>query len=292
MTYEKPKNVTYTQMAIFIDEHAYDENPTTELNNLIFEYIYHLVEMLAYKAKFFSRYSYYDEFAIYVASSVYMRLRNPRQFQYDANGNPKLKRVKSILNYIKTILYPKKVDFEQEQYDQTFSNSDAIPIDSDIGIQYSFADSLIDSLDDITKVNFNVCLGQICDTIKSYIYDLPFKKDKVITLNIYLSCLLSFLSSITLKTSELVRIKNFKLEQHRNYDLEGLLENNFTQDDVILYHLSDQYRQYIFILTKKIKHIIANDLSIILNDQVMSQSVMKSIMINDIIDKGINQGEE
>ena len=105
MIYQKPKDVTYTQMAMFIDKHAYDENSTNELNNLIFEYIYHLVEMLAYKAKFFNRYSYYDDFAIYVASSVYLRLKNPKQFEYDNNGNPKLKRVKSILNYIKTILY-------------------------------------------------------------------------------------------------------------------------------------------------------------------------------------------
>lgn len=292
MIYQKPKDVTYTQMAIFIDEHAYDENSSDEQNNLIFEYIYHIVEMLAYKAKFFNKYSYYDDFAIYVASAVYLRLKNPRQFEYDKNGNPKLKRVKSILNYIKTILYPKKVDFEQEQYDQTFSKSDAIPFDSDIGIRYSFADSLIDSLDDITKVNFNICLGQICDTIKSYIYNLPFKNDKVMILNLYISCLLSFLSSITPKNSDLERIRNFKLEQHRNYNLQDLLENNFSEDDVILYHLDDIYRQYIFVLTKKIKHIIANDLSMILNDQVMSQSAMKSILINDIIDKGINQGEE
>jgi len=30
MIYIKPKNVTYTQMAIFIDEHAYDEDASNE----------------------------------------------------------------------------------------------------------------------------------------------------------------------------------------------------------------------------------------------------------------------
>ena len=62
------------------------------------------------------------------------------------------------------------------------------------------------------------------------------------TLNLYMSCLLSFLSSITPKNSDLERIRNFKLEQHRNYDLQDLLENNFSEDDVILYHLDDIYR--------------------------------------------------
>ena len=83
MMYEKPKDVTYTQMAIYIDQHAYDENQSEEKDNLIFEYLYHLIEMLAYKAKFFTRNQYYNDFALYVASSVFMRLKNPKQFQYN-----------------------------------------------------------------------------------------------------------------------------------------------------------------------------------------------------------------
>lgn len=292
MIYVKPKNVTYTQMAMFIDEHAYDENASDEQNNLIFEYIFHIVEMLAYKSKFFSRYQYYEDFALYVASSVYLRLKNPKQFKYDKNGQPKLKRVKSILNYIKTILYPKKVDFEQEHYDQTFSDADDTQLNSDVGIGYTFADSLIDSIDELSKVNFKLCLKDITNTIHSYIFDLPFKNDKIFINNLYLSCLLTFLSSITPKTYELERISRLKLAQHREIDIDALLENTFTLDDVILFHIDNKYRKYVYLLTKEIKHLIANDLSLIMSDELGSESVLKSILIQDIIDKGIAQEED
>lgn len=292
MIYIKPKNVTYTQMAMFIDEHAYDEDTSNEQNNLIFEYLFHLVEMLAYKAKFFQKYQYYEDFALYVASSVYLRLKNPRQFKYDENGQPKLKRIKSILNYIKTILYPKKVDFEQEHYDQTFSKVDDTELNSDIGIGYTFADSLIDSLDQLSKVNFKLCLKDITNTIRSYVYNLPFKNDKVFINNLYLSCLLTFLSSITPKSSDLERISKLKLASHREVEIDELLEDSFTVEDVIVFHLDNKYRKYIYLLTKEIKHLIANDLSLILNDELGSESALKSILINDIIDKGIANEED
>ena len=292
MIYVKPKDVTYTQMAMFIDEHAYDEDASDEQNNLIFEYIFHLVSMLAYKAKFFSRYQYYEDFALYVASTVYLRLKNPRQFKYNQNGEPKLKRIKSILNYIKTILYPKKVDFEQEHYDQTFSKVDNEELNVDVGIGYTFSDSLIDSMDELNKINFKLCLHDLTNTIHSYVFNLPFKNDIVFTNNLYLSCLLTFLSSITPRTYELDRISKLKLVQHREIEIDEILENTFTIDDVIVFHLDSRYKKYIYLLTKEIKHLIANDLSLIINDELGSESVLKSILIQDIIDKGIAQQED
>lgn len=292
MIYTKPKDVTYTQMAMFIDEHAYDEDATTEQNNLIFEYLFHIIEMLAYKAKFFSRYQYYEDFALYVASSVYLRLKNPKQFKYNKDGTPKLKKIKSILNYIKTILYPKKVDFEQECYDQTFQQNSETQLNSDVGIGYTFADSLVDSVDELNKVDFKLCLKDLTNTIRAYIFDLPFRDDVVFTNNLYLSCLLTFLSSITPKTYELDRISRLKLAQHRDIEIDEMLRDTFTLDDVILFHMDNTYKKYVYLLTKRIKHLIANDLSLILNDELGSESVLKSILIQDIIDKGIAQEDD
>lgn len=292
MMYEKPKDVTYTQMAIYIDQHAYDENQSEEKDNLIFEYLYHLIEMLAYKAKFFTKNQYYNDFALYVASSVFMRLKNPKQFQYNELGQPKIKRVKSILNYIKTILYPKKVDFEQEYYDQSFKSLANQNNDSMISYGYAFSDYLIDQIDGFYQVDFNLCLDSITATIKQYIFSTPFKNDSVFVMNLYFSCLLTFLSSITPRNIDLNRIANLKLKQHREYELDDLLENQFHLDDVILFHLDNNYKKYVYVLTKKIKHLIATDLSLILNDELGSESMLKSILINDIIDKGISQEED
>ena len=278
MMYQKPKNVSYTQMAIYIDQNAYREDLSEDEDKLIFEYLYHLIEMLAYKAKFFSKYQYYEDFALYAASDIFIRLKNPKQFEYDDKGNSKLKKIKSILNYIKAVLYAKKVDFQQEQYDQTFEQ---VPLNS-----------LIDSIDEIYKIDFRLCLGTVNKSIKNYIYSLPFKTDKVFTLNLYLSCLLTFISSITIKNIDIQRLQKLTSKQHQQVMFEKLLENEFTIDQVILFHLSEEYKKYVFFLTKKIKHMIAQDLSLITDDYIGSQSALKSILINDIIQKNINNEEQ
>ena len=60
MIYKKPKGVKYTDMAIYIDNHIYSEDCD---DDLVFQYLYHLVNMFAYKHKFFNRAEYYDDFS-------------------------------------------------------------------------------------------------------------------------------------------------------------------------------------------------------------------------------------
>ena len=68
MLFYKPKNLKYTTMAIYIDEHVYTDDCN---DNLIFEYLYHLSYMLAHQGKFFQTFSDYDDFAIYCATNYF-----------------------------------------------------------------------------------------------------------------------------------------------------------------------------------------------------------------------------
>ena len=94
MTFKLPKGVTYTQMAIYVDEHYFLPNRD---DNLIFEYLYHLIYMLARKKQFFQKSSQYDEYSIFAATKVFMRLIDKRCYE----ENPSMPLVKSCLNYIK-----------------------------------------------------------------------------------------------------------------------------------------------------------------------------------------------
>ena len=114
MLYKKP-NLKYTEMAIFEDEHAYLENNTDEVENLIFEYIYHITNMLAHTGKYFTSAKMYDDFNVYVATRAYLRLKNPKQFKEDSS----VKKIKSILNYLKRTLPFAKIDFQKENFAQT-----------------------------------------------------------------------------------------------------------------------------------------------------------------------------
>ena len=158
--YVKPKDLRYVDCAIWIDANAYRDDLTETEKEQIYEYIYHLTKMLAYKNKLFSRNQYYEDFAIYSAGRTYLRLTNPKQWN---NGDkPLMKPIKSILNFIKATLYPHKVDFEQEFYAQTLQPEDKI----DEYVPYEFLDKLYESTDDLRVTEFKLCLEDICTVAK------------------------------------------------------------------------------------------------------------------------------
>ena len=286
MIFKKP-NIKYTDMAIYIDQNAYLDN-SEEVNNLIFQYIFHLVEMLAYKARYFKSYEQYQDFSLYAASDIYMRLKNPKQFEYNNEGEPRLRKIKSILNYIKKVIYAKKVDFEQQYYDQSFSHE---TLNVDCGVGYTFGDSLVDLVDELDKIDFNECLESIPKTIAKFFKSLQFE-DKKLKLNLELSCLLTFLNQITPATADIERIKATHLTWKKKDELIEGLYQRLVLDDVILFDLKSSYQKYVFVLTNEIKHLIAQELSLLTNTQVSSESNLKSILRNDIIKTMINNGDD
>lgn len=271
MTFTKPKNVTYTDMAIYIDENVYNEKFN---ENLIFEYIYHLIYMLAYKERYFNRASYYDDFALHGATRIYFRLTNKKQFEFKPDGSPKMKRVKSVLNYIKTTLYPMKVTFEQETYSQGETISSDNLTDETL---YSYA--IQDTVDEIQIVNFNMCLGDICKTIKAYVRTLPYASDPVMLNNLYLSCLLSFLNKITLSNSN-----KDKLMKKGMKAFDDLYEEE-SKSPVILFHLDESMRSYVTVLVNVIKHMIAKDLSELIQVRMPQSANTRNLTLQSC-DKG------
>ena len=90
-------------MAIWIDHHMHDQDVDQEM---LYEYLYHLAYMLAHERGFYSSLETYDEFALYSASKLFLRVTDPRQY------TGKLQYIKSILNYLKAVIYPYKIDFD------------------------------------------------------------------------------------------------------------------------------------------------------------------------------------
>ena len=112
MTYNKPDNITYVEMCIFFDNNIYSD---TRNDTILYQYLYHIIYMLACKKRYFNSFVEYDAFALYMATKVYLRYINPEhQGEED--------RIKSVLNYCKTLLYPTKVDFQKETYSEIFGS--------------------------------------------------------------------------------------------------------------------------------------------------------------------------
>lgn len=281
MLYKKPENVRYVDMAIFIDQVAYDENIDQATQEKVYEYIYHLTKMLAMKSRFFNKSHYYEEFAIYSATRTYLRLTSPKQFQVDEEGVPKLKPIKSILNYIKAVIYPHKVDFEQEFYTQTLQPIDN-PEELVCASPYSFVDRLYESTDRLATVEFNICLDDVCSTAKKFLSKIPYSKNSSMWYNIYLSCLLTFLDSITLSNTEKAKVARLKTSYEYKMRYVEKIYKAQSIGTPILYHLDKSMSNYIRVLTTEMKHAISSDLSSLTHTYIPSTSGMNRLMLADI----------
>ena len=270
MTYTKPSDITYTQMAIWIDEHVY-ERPLDE--SLLYEYLYHLSNMLAGKAEYFASAVDYDQFALFSASRLFQRLVNPKQFALTASGNPQMKKIKSILNYIKKVIYPYKVDFEME-FKIESKNVNVIPIGTfDLGSHMIEAASIFD------RIEFSYTLDSISMIVKSHLKKIPAKKNSAEWENIYLSCMLTLLDSITLSRTAITRYDAMKFNREQFLDS---MYNELRNQQPILYHLPSSMSTYIKVLVNELRHVIASELSWKCDAYIPADATMKSLVCTSL----------
>lgn len=285
MTFKKPKNVKYVDMCIYVDKKVQGEQPLSdEEASLVYEYLYHIIYMLAVKHRYFSKEEYYDEFALLTAGDVFNRLfANPKLFELNEDGSPKLTKIKSCLNYIKAILYGRKVHFEQTYYSQKYTEietEDTLPISS-----FSYTR---DNFDFKINLNTDLYLSSISKTIKTYIQNnTPYRKNKLLLKNIYLSCLFSILNSLVFTEQEANNIQNkyTTIDAKTRYLYKAYKLNR--ENSIILYHLPNYYKSYITVLVRQLYTVIGKDIKEICRtdisipeDVLMNISFME-IMTND-----------
>ena len=248
-------------MAIWIDENAYLEACD---DNKLYEYLYHLVLMLAHQHKYFNRVEYYDEFGLYSASKLFMRLRNPKQFiEDDARA---LYKIKSILNYIKTVIYPYKVDFEQDYYAESPEDETVLYTGSqEIGT------FIADESDICNRIDFEFTLDNIYIMSRRFLSKIPCNKENYEWYNIYCSCMLTLLDSIT--PVESANPSNQLSTEQLNSIVKDL------DRDPTLFHLNSNMSNYIKVLVRELRHFLAEQLTIESHSYTDAESMTKSMII-------------
>lgn len=269
--YKKPKDVSYTDMCIYIDTHIYEKYD----EHLVFEYLYHLTSMFAKKHGYFKHSEDYDNFAIFAATQLFMRLIDERQFVSDS-GEIKLPRIKSILNYMKKVIYPLKVDFQQEHFSQVVEEVE-LP-----ETEYNFNSILSKQISNLDISEFGLTLQEISKTCNRFLSTIPYPKNSVEWHNIYISVMLTFLSSITLRNTHIERLQHLESTGRlENYHYDIFYRE--VKEDIILYHLPDHMRNYIDVLCRQLNHILAKDLCDILNTKVHTDYMLVEQYRKDFI---------
>ena len=259
MTYTKPKDVTYTQMAMWIDN-------TSDLEQCdhtkLYEYIYHICYMLAKQRDYFTASDMYDAFCLYCASRTVTRLV----------CSPHLPRIKYILKYLKISLHGYRIRFLQEEYGNVPENVSLVDIDAPL-----YVNSLEGSFPELDMIEFSVALSSIDRIIKDYLKKLPQKRNSAEWYNIYMSCLLTLLDSITLTNAQKIAInKKDNIETiYKNY---AELRNN----SPILFHLDNSMSGYIQVLVNQLRRVISTELSWKTNTHYGADATMQNILLKDL----------
>ena len=254
MIFSKP-NLKYTEMCIYVDSITAKEEPTEQELTKCFEYIYHIGFMLAHKYKYFNKSHYYEEFALYLATEVMYRLfLNPKLKELNSNGEPSLKKIKSVLNYMKAVIYGRKIEFEQQNYSQKLSR----PVE---GNNFSYEYN-VDLYKPLTEVDVTLYLSSISKTIKHVVFENNhYKNDSILMKNIYISTLLTVLNSITFTGPDKEKLYITYSSIDSKYRLLSRMYLKNREESLTLYHLDDSFESYIKVLSNKVFKQIKEDIT-------------------------------
>lgn len=272
MFYKKPSNIRYWECAKYIDKNIH--SPDRDENKL-FEYMYHLFYILAVKSRFFQTSSDYDNYAIYGATQLFLR--------YKKEEDPKctLKPIKSSLNYIKSILYPLKVNYQKDAFGQIFQK-DALEGEVPTQLIDDKTNEVRALNNNLLQVEYTHCITQITSTIKMVLNSTPYKDNPKMLHNLYLSCLLTFINTITMSKKNLKRFVN---KENRYLPVDNLINQIYTEenkDNTILYHLDKSMTNYVSTLVNLMKKEIVKDLRYIIGSYELPDSVIKAILVSPI----------
>lgn len=121
---KKPADMKYTDMCIYIDENRkklLNAGEYPEVENTIYNYLWLLVKALAIKKCMFNNFQDYDPYAFYAAHRLFYALRKNLINEGKVIKGKKIRPIKSILNYTKTLLYPMKIEYQNEAYREVIS---------------------------------------------------------------------------------------------------------------------------------------------------------------------------
>lgn len=253
MIYQKPKNMTYSQLCQWIDENYYKEDCD---EYLLYTYLYVIINMLAKKERLFRSVEDYDNFSIFTANKVFFRL-----IKYK---NKEEKRIHYILPYIKKIFKFSLADFLKEFYVEQ-------KLPPEQYIEYSFKNLIKSLSDDLWIIDFKNCLENISGIINNFFKKIPKKKNSSEWLNLKTSVILTVLNRLTLPDKEFCRLKNLSEKDKLSDDKLEIAYNRLCEhSDIILIGLDEKYRNLVSILSEELVVIFEKELYNIIDNPIQN----------------------
>lgn len=267
----KPSDMRYTDMCIWVDENFYREDCDY---GRAYTYLWLIAYMLAAKQKYFNTQRDYEEFSSMLAYNTYQRMLS--------KDKP---RIKSCLNYMKSILHFRKGSYEiqkqQKIIDPKYDNWDSVGYVEKCKSSYEASSGSEKLFEGVVQT-----LNAVPNIIKRSIPKV-FKSDKVEYENIYISCLLSMINKITLPSVYEDKLYN-KLDNSPTFD-EVKYYKKYLDDDIILWHLPDSMEVVVMTIINKVNNIIINEINDLSDDIKISDTEFSGIMSSGFTEGGSNE---
>ena len=124
MQWKKPADLKYTELCMYIDENIPNivnpgEHP--DIENTVYNYLWLVVKALAIKKCMFNNFQDYDPYAFYAANRLYFALRKNQWNQGKVIKGKQIRPIKSCLNYMKALMYPMKIEYQNETFKEIIS---------------------------------------------------------------------------------------------------------------------------------------------------------------------------
>lgn len=276
--FNKPANLKYTDLAIYIDANAHkiiNEGEFPLVEATIYEYLYHIVYALACKAAYFKP-QYYDSFAGYAAGELYMSMRKKLINDGKDNRGRTVVPVKSSLNFIKATLFPLKINYQKENFGSVIDpnvhgGTDLLKENITEAIQQQYRTIPIEVYQDTAQ--------ELPQIIKQVIQKTPFRNDCLFCQKLYISIILTLLNDITLPSKIHKKISKNLAKRVTNktpLQLLSLYTNNI--EAPILWHLDKSFQDYVRIMVIKVKQLIAKSVEIGMHSGELSDELIDRLM--------------
>jgi Fe2+ or Zn2+ uptake regulation protein len=236
-TWKKDPKLKYTDLCIFIDENIpkiADAGAYPEIENQVYNYLWLLVKALAIKKCMFNNFSDYDGYATHAAHRLFFALRKNYLNQGKTIKGKKIRPIKSCLNYTKALLYPMKVEYQNEAFREIITEEFVSKkFDSFLYKERLKADaSVSQGVTEKFKLYLRGSLTSIDNLMDKVLKTSPFVTNPTIYRKLKVSLLLNALNSLKLKKrldSDLPTIIVWKLPKSMSGYVRVLLKEFYTE---------------------------------------------------------------
>lgn len=237
MQWKKDPGMKYTDMCIWIDANIPNiinpgENP--EIEEKLYNYLWLLVKALAIKKCMFTNFQDYDPFAFYAANRLYLALRKNYWNQGKTIKGKQIRPIKSCLNYTKALLYPMKVEYQNEAYKEVITEEFVSKKFDAFAMQEKLRNNALDSqgVNEQFKSYVRDTFKNIDLLVTKVVSKSPFAKNSAEYKNLKISILLNAINSINVKNklnSELPTIILWKLPKSMSNYVRVLVKEFYTE---------------------------------------------------------------